>query len=94
MRSPEELKERSREQREKKNTEVGFFLGRSIASAVCDCCIIIIALKDMIEAVTLSNLLSVGYFGLGCHDPSLSNSTKVIVPEAAGFTCLGTFSFE
>lgn len=48
----------------------------------------------MIEAVTLSNLLSVGYFGLGCHDPSLSNSTKVIVPEAAGFTCLGTFSFE
>lgn len=39
-------------------------------SAVCDCCVITIALKDMIEAVTLSNLLSVGYLGLGCHDPT------------------------
>lgn len=62
---------------------------------VCDCCCVALTvLKDVIAAVMLSTHLSVGYFGLPCHDPSHNNNNKVIVPDTKSFTCFGTLSFE
>lgn len=70
--------------------------------AVCDCCCIMLtALKDVITAVILSTRLSVGYFGLGCHDLSHNNNKDVNTPltvsvvlDTESFMCFSTFSFE
>lgn len=64
-----------------------FFLLKRIVP-VCDCCCIILtALKYVVAAVMLSTLLSLGYFELGCHDPSLKyNNNQVIVPDPESFT--------
>lgn len=54
---------------------------------ICDyCCIILTALRYVVAAVMLSTLLSLGYFGLGCHDPSLKYNNEVIVPDPESFT--------
>lgn len=75
---------------------MGFFFFFLPWEKDCDCCCIMLtALKDVIVVVMLSTCLSVGYFGLGCHDPSHSNNkNKVILPDTESFTCFGTFFFE
>lgn len=64
----------------------------------CECChIILTVLNSVIASVMLSTHLSVGYFGLGCYDPSHNNNNnnnKGIVLDTESFTCFGTFSFE
>lgn len=48
-----------------------FLLERKIVPVCYCCCIIPPALKNVVAAVMLSTLLRLGYFELGCHDPSL-----------------------